>query len=122
MTLSFGFGTGSQSVSVPEENLLGALHMNPAAPERTGQEAVGYALENPIGLARLSEIVPKNKKIAIVTSDISRPCPSWDILPPLLAELERGGVDLADVTLVFGPGLSPAPDGGGDAPSGRPRL
>ena len=46
MTLSFGFGTGSQSVSVPEENLLGALHMNPAAPERTGQEAVGYALEN----------------------------------------------------------------------------
>ena len=104
MTLSFGFGTGSQSVSVPEENLLGALHMNPAAPERTGQEAVGYALENPIGLARLSEIVPKNKKIAIVTSDISRPCPSWDILPPLLAELERGGVDLADVTLVFGLG------------------
>ncbi len=47
---------------------------------------------------------PKNKKIAIVTSDISRPCPSWDILPPLLAELERGGVDLADVTLVFGLG------------------
>ena len=46
MTLSFGFGTGSQSVSVPEENLLGVLHMNPAAPERTGQEAVGYALEN----------------------------------------------------------------------------
>ena len=102
MTLSFGFGTGSQSVSVPEENLLGVLHMNPAAPARTGQEAVGYALENPIGLPRLSEIVPKSAKIAIVTSDISRPCPSWDILTPLLAELERGGVDLDNVTLVFG--------------------
>ena len=87
MTLSFGFGTGSQTVSVPEENLLGVLHMNPAAPERTGQEAVGYALENPIGLPRLSEIVPQSKKIAIVTSDISRPCPSWDILPPLLASV-----------------------------------
>ena len=104
MTLSFGFGNVSQSVSVPEENLLGVLHMNPAAPARTGQEAVGYALENPIGLPRLSEIVPKSAKIAIVTSDISRPCPSWAILPPLLAELERGGVDLANVTLVFGLG------------------
>ncbi len=104
MELSFGLGTGSQSVSVPEENLLGVLHMNPAAPERTGQEAVRFALENPIGLPRLSEILPKNKKIAIVTSDISRPCPSWDILPPLLAELERAGADLANVTLVFGLG------------------
>lgn len=104
MELSFGLGTGSQAVSVPEENLLGVLHMNPAAPERTGQEAVRFALENPIGLPRLSEILPKNKKIAIVTSDISRPCPSWDILPPLLAELERAGVALANVTLVFGLG------------------
>jgi len=104
MELSFGLGTGSQAVSVPEENLLGVLHMNPAAPERTGQEAVRFALENPIGLPRLSEILPKNKKIAIVTSDISRPCPSWDILPPLLAELERTGVALANVTLVFGLG------------------
>lgn len=104
MELSFGLGTGSQSVSVPEENLLGVLHMNPAAPERTGQEAVRFALENPIGLPRLSEILPKNEKIAIVTSDISRPCPSWEILPPLLAELERAGADLANVTLVFGLG------------------
>ena len=104
MELSFGLGTGSQAVSVPEENLLGVLHMNPAAPERTGQEAVRFALENPIGLPRLSEILPKNKKIAVVTSDISRPCPSWDILPPLLAELERAGVALANVTLVFGLG------------------
>ena len=104
MELSFDFGFGSQAVSVPEKNLLTVLHMNPAAPERTGQEAVCYALENPIGLPKLSAIVPKHKKIAIVTSDISRPCPSWDILPPLLAELERAGVDLANVTLVFGLG------------------
>ena len=104
MELSFGFGTGSQCVSVPEENLLGVLHMNPAAPQRTGQEAVRYALENPVGLPRLSELVPKSGKIAIITSDVSRPCPSWDILPPLLEELERGGADLANITLVFGLG------------------
>lgn len=104
MELSFGFGTGSQRVSIPDENLLDILHMNPATPERTDQEAVLYALEHSTGLPRLREIVPKSGKIAIVTSDISRPCPSWEILPPLLGELEQGGVDLANVTLVFGLG------------------
>ena len=40
----------------------------------------------------------------IITSDITRPCPSHLILPALLDELEEGGCDLNDVTVVFAVG------------------
>lgn len=104
MEICFGFGTGTQTVSVPDKNLLGVLHMNPVTSEYTGTEAVRHALSYPTGLPPLSEIVPKDAKVAIITSDISRPCPSWDILPPLLEELERAEVERQNITLVFGLG------------------
>ncbi len=62
------------------------------------------ALAAPIGSRRLREIVRPGQKVAIVTSDITRPCPSARLLPPLLDELNRGGVDDAAIRVVFGLG------------------
>jgi nickel-dependent lactate racemase len=39
--------------------------------------------------------------VVIVTSDMTRPVPSYKILPALLDELEDGGVKMPDVTVVF---------------------
>lgn len=101
MKLEFGYGSAVQAVEVPDKNLLCTLMSNPMEHERRGQEAVRYALENPIGAPRLRELAPKGKKIAIVTSDISRPLPSYDVLPGVLEELQAAGVSMADVTVVF---------------------
>ena len=76
MDLKFGFGTGYQEVTVPAGSLLGELHGNSVEVERTGEDAVRYALENPIGAPKLRDIVKKGEKIAIVTSDITRPMPT----------------------------------------------
>ena len=101
MELEFGYGKGVQTVQVPERNLLGVLMSNPLNHERRGQDAVRYALENPIGAPRLGSLVKPGQKIAIITSDISRPLPSYDVVPPVLEELFAAGVQPGDVTVVF---------------------
>ena len=62
---------------------------------------VVHALENPIGSPRLKDIVKPGEKIAIITSDITRPMPTYKVMPALLEELKEAGVDYNDVTLVF---------------------
>jgi nickel-dependent lactate racemase len=101
MRLSFGFGTTEQIVEVPESNVLDILTPNAVAPGTTGAEAVTEALANPIGTPRLREIVKQGEKIAIVTSDVTRPMPTALVMPPLLDELYAGGANPGDITLVF---------------------
>jgi len=101
MELHFKIGTQTQTVAVPEENLLGVLEPNDVAVSLTGEDAVRQALANPIGTLVLREIVRPGEKIAIVTSDITRPMPTWKVMPALLDELYAAGVDAKDITLVF---------------------
>lgn len=101
MKLRFGFGTGFQEVEVPDKNLIAELHANDVPVELTGEAEVRRALIAPIGSPRLKDIVRPGEKIAIITSDITRPMPTFKVMPALLDELYAGGVRKEDVTLVF---------------------
>lgn len=101
MILEFGYGKGVQTVHVPDKNVLGVLMSNPMEHLRHGQEAVEFSLQNPIGAPKLSTLVKPGQKIAIITSDISRPLPGFDVLPPVLRELFSAGIKAEDVTVVF---------------------
>ena len=81
MQLEFGYGSGVQTVELPQENLLGVLHAAPIEHERRGPDAVSWALAHPIGSAPLHPLARPGQRIAIVTSDITRPLPSYQILP-----------------------------------------
>lgn len=101
MLIEFGYGNTVQAVEVPEKNLLATLKANPIEHKFNGVTAVEQALQNPIGTKRLSEHDLAGKKIAIVTSDISRPLPSWDIIPSLLDELYEAGATPENITVVL---------------------
>ena len=101
MKIEFGYGKGVQNVEVPEKNLLAVLTANEMEHERRGADAVRYALENPIGTPRLKEIAKPGQKVAVITSDISRPLPSYDVLPGVIDELNAAGVPDGDITVVF---------------------
>ncbi|MBR6270789.1 MAG: nickel-dependent lactate racemase [Lachnospiraceae bacterium] len=109
MKLEFGYGKGEQIVEVPDKNLLGVLVANELNHERRGAEAVDFALAHPIGAPLLSESVKAKKatlgkdrlSIAIIVSDISRPVPSFDILPSIVRELLAAGCDAGEITVVF---------------------
>ncbi|MBR3641854.1 MAG: nickel-dependent lactate racemase [Oscillibacter sp.] len=101
MELTFKIGQSAQTVEVDEKNLLGILEPNAVPDGPTGDEAVRLALENPIGTPRLREIVKPGEKIVVVTSDVTRPMPTYAVMPQLLDELYAAGVDKKDITVVF---------------------
>lgn len=88
-------------MQVPEANLQGILTPNEVSVALTGEAEVWRALNEPIGTPRLRDIVHPGEKIAIITSDITRPMPTWKVMPALLDELYDAGVKREDITLVF---------------------
>ena len=101
MKLNFGYSNREEIVEVPEKNLLGVLTANEMTHARHGEDAVRYALQNPIGAKPLGQCVRPGQKIAIVASDISRPVPSWELLPAIVEELLKAGCKAEDITVVF---------------------
>lgn len=101
MELTFKIGERTQTVDVPEKNLLGVLEPNEVRVDMTGEAAVRQALAEPIGTPRLRDIIHPGEKIAIVTSDITRPMPTWAVMPALLDELYAAGAAPEDITLVL---------------------
>ena len=101
MELTFKIGERTQTVDVPGKNLLGVLEPNEVRVDMTGEAAVRQALAEPIGTPRLRDIIHPGEKIAIVTSDITRPMPTWAVMPALLDELYAAGAAPEDITLVF---------------------
>ena len=72
--------------------------------EKSGLELVREAVANPIGSPKLSELAVGKKTCTIIISDHTRPVPSRDILPPMLAELRKGNPDI-QVTLLVATGF-----------------
>ncbi len=101
VNLEFGYGNTTQNVTVPKKNLKAVLTAKEIDHENRGEEAVRVALNNPIGSKKLKEFDLNDKKIVIITSDISRPVPSYDIIPSILNELYSAGVNKKDITVVF---------------------
>lgn len=101
MKIELGFGQGTQSLDVPDKNLASVLLPNKVEVGLTGEDEVRRALSAPIGSPRLREIVKPGEKIAIVTSDITRPMPTYVVMPALLDEIYAAGVKAEDITLVF---------------------
>ena len=101
MKLEFGLGTSTQVVEVPEKNLIGVLRAKPAPTIASEEEEVRRALREPVGAPPLRQVVRPGEKIAVITSDITRPMPTRKVMPALLDELYAAGVKPEDITLVY---------------------
>lgn len=101
MELTFRLGSRSEIVSVPEDSLLGVLTPNQVDVSLTGETEVRRSLSSPINSPPLKDVVKPGEKIAIITSDITRPMPTWEVMPALLDELYAAGISPRNITLVF---------------------
>ena len=101
MKHSLEFAKTHMSVDIEDKNLSAVLHANEMETELRGDDEVMRAMLNPIGTKRLKDIAKPGEKVAIVTSDITRPMPSKLVLPHILKELELAGVDNDDISVVF---------------------
>jgi len=72
--------------------------------EGDGREIVRRSVQAPIGSPRLRDLAVGKRSCVIIVSDHTRPVPSKDILPEMLAELEAGSPGI-DVTLLVATGF-----------------
>ena len=98
------YGRGYASVCFDEKHLLAELLPNQVEIGLTGEDEVKRALSDPVDSAPLSVLARGKHNVVIVTSDITRPCPSYKIIPSLLDELGKAGVKDDEITVVFAVG------------------
>lgn len=89
------------SFHVDDSHPVKELLPHPCEEADIEEEEIRRALAHPISSARLSEIVKAGEKVVIITSDVTRPVPSWLLIPCVLQELEAAGIREEDITVVF---------------------
>lgn len=105
-TIKLPYGKGYLDLNLPEERIAGILesHAHEFKPEKSEEEIVRDALENPIDSPRLRELVKDKKNIVMIASDHTRPVPSKVILPQIMKEIEEGNPD-AILTILIATGF-----------------
>lgn len=103
-TVSLPWGSEQITLKLPENwRIAGVLEPARIPPIQDTEDGVRRSLAAPVGLPKLEEMarqVGLDQRVAIVMDDGSRPTPVARILPGVLAELERGGVERTRVTIV----------------------
>lgn len=101
MQLEIAIGNHKQNVCLPSENVLDVLEQNTIHASVSSEDSVEAALKQPIASAMLEDICRAGEKIAIITSDVTRPLPSRKLLPSILERLRLIGCVNEDITIVF---------------------
>lgn len=102
--ITLKYGKGEIEFEIPADMILCELMANKVETSTTGDREIIRSLENPIGSLVLEKILSPKDSVCIVTSDITRPCPSNVILPHIIERVESAGVLPESITIVLGLG------------------
>ena len=104
MTRNLPYGRTGLSVSFPESVELEWVQPDygPGAPDPAA--LLAESLRSPIGAQPLAEQARGARRVTIVIDDITRPTPSKQMLPAVLAELHGAGVEAGGITILVGVG------------------
>jgi|Deesub1362A_J573_1020465.scaffolds.fasta_scaffold01695_5 nickel-dependent lactate racemase len=98
------YGRGHLSTKISEKNILQFIYPEELKGLKNVEREILNVLSNPIASPPLEEAVKGKKKVVILASDVTRPCPTRVLLPPVLKTLERAGISKDDVTIIYGLG------------------
>lgn len=103
--VSMHYGKKIIKFKIPKKNLVFTIAPNYVKGARDEESEIRKALQNPIGCDGLSEIARKKSgKAVIVINDITRLTPSYKLVPPLLDELNKGGIKDNDICIIVATG------------------
>jgi len=79
-TFYLKYGMELKELMIDDKNFAGMINPNETKAVHRSMKELREALENPISSKKLKDIVNRGEKVVIVTSDITRPMPSKDVL------------------------------------------
>ncbi len=105
MQCKLPYGDSGYNLEYPDEKIKGILEGVPMKSAVSEEAEVRQAMQNPIDSAPLSQLVKKGEKVCIIIGDVTR---LWVrnhiLLPPILDELNKGGVADSDILIVSATG------------------
>ena len=101
--IRLAYGRTGLDVAFPDGAEVIAPHEQPALADPPA--AVRAALRDPIAGAALADLAGPGQRVAIVTSDLTRPVPNELLLDALLETLHASGVAVEDVLIINGTGM-----------------
>ena len=99
------FGQGSLSFELPDAMKGILVKTKPLPPIENLDQAIQEALGHPINSSPLRELARPHSRVCLVVTDNTRPCPNARLLPGLIAELEKAGVEDGNITVIIGLGM-----------------
>jgi nickel-dependent lactate racemase len=81
------------------------IHSQGLPPLGDVSSTIDHALTDPINSAPIRGLAHKGDTACIVFTDITRSCPDYLLVPPILRELHAAGIRKEDITLLCGTGL-----------------
>ena len=102
-TLRFPWGEETKEFRLPEESVAWVVSPKPIAPVADEKAEILRAMREPIGMPTIPEALgdPAGKRIAIVVDDNTRVTPVDRILPVVVDELNRYGVEDSQITVIM---------------------
>ncbi|HYF75560.1 MAG TPA: lactate racemase domain-containing protein, partial [Symbiobacteriaceae bacterium] len=85
MKLGLAYGRGTLTAAFPDQTDVFVPRHLPGLPDE--RSAFVQVLREPIGAPPLRNLIPKDAKVALVISDLTRPTPNDRLVPWLLDEL-----------------------------------
>ena len=105
MRVTLDYDRSGLDVEIPDANLRAVLRMKPRPGLPDPARATASALAAPLDTPPLRDLARGKRHVCIAISDVTRPVPYRDLLPPLLDELAAGGVDTESVLFLVATGL-----------------
>ena len=83
------YGKKEIEIEIPDKNILDIVKAGTPASTKSEKNIIKEALLNPIDSPKLKDLSRGKASACILTSDITRPCPSYRFLPCILGFTQK---------------------------------
>ena len=103
-TILLPYGKEKIPVTIPQKNLLKICWLKSKPGVKNSIKAIKDSLKNPLGSQTISQISQDKNSAVVICTDISRPTPDNLLIPPILDELNMGGISDKNIKVIIARG------------------
>ena len=103
-TIFLPYGNNKVPLSIPQKNLIKVCWLKSEPGIKNYIEEIENSIKNPIESQRISQISKSKHTAVIICTDITRPTPDKLLIPPILDELNKGGISDRNIKVIIARG------------------
>ena len=98
------YGREKITITIPKRNLLKICLLKDTPGVEDSVKSIKEAINNPIGSPIIPKIAQGKRTAVVICTDITRPTPDQLLIPPILDELNKGGISDKNIKVIIARG------------------